>query len=674
MNNPTAAAAGRASRIPGLLAAATLGFALFTWGAYFWESWRAPLMAVLQLAVTVLIGTGCGRVLLRVLGFSDISESQRTLIGATMGLGLLAYGTLALAAFSALNGLSMAVLLAGMWLVGFTEMRAVVLSLTSNRNLLGERPMPAAFIFAVLLMVFATTWIPPHQYDSLVYHLPLAKAYVNMHGFARVEPLLYMHFPQNGEMLFTLALVLRSDALAQMYMWLSLVLSVWWIFEMGKREAPLSAVLLSCLLLVTHTSVMLLSATTYVEPLVMLWTTAAVLSFLRWRQFRFVDREQRSWLALSAIFTGLALGTKYYAGITAALFGAYLVWRVLRERETRSSAVADAALYVVLVTTLFLPWMIKNTLMAGNPLFPFFNYIFPAAERGWNAEYASGYFKSITEYRVGSGYFGEMAHLPIMLLTNSLRYGKGMDVLGGLGWELLFWSLPLAAWAAWRKKFLRSLLVFCACYLCAWFSTGVVLRFLCALAPLLCLLSGSGLYALWSAMGRWGRGALGAGLVILGVTHLALFWFVQAGVFEAAGVLVGLEDRDAYLGRRLEYYSCARAAESALLKDAKVLLVGEQRGYYIEQPHLATTVYGPNKFLTAANAAASPSEYAHSLLREGFSAMIVAPRELERLGVGVGSFTPQGLRNWNGLEPAWAKPLYRGRACTLYALTPESAR
>lgn len=669
MTQPPTAVTGRASRLPMVLAGATFAFAAFTWAGYFWDAWRAPLMAVLQLTVTVLIATGCGRVLLRVLGFSDISDSQKTLIGCTMGLGLLAFGTLGLAGLRGLSGISMALLLAAMWLVGFTEMRAVVVSLTSNRNLLGDRPVPTAFVFAFVLLVFACCWIPPHQYDSLVYHLPLAKEYVRRHGLGRVEPLIYMHFPQNGEMLFTLALLMRSDLLAQMFMWLSFVLSIWWVFELGKREAPLSAVLLSCVLLATHTSVMLLSATTYVEPLVMLWTTAAVFSFLRWRQLRAADIEQRSWLALSAIFTGFALGTKYYAGITAVILGAYLVWRVIREKQQRPAALLDAVLYVSVTSALFLPWMVKNIVMAGNPVFPFFNWAFPAAERGWNQEYANGYFKAVTEYRVGSAYFSELVQLPVMLLTNSLRFGRGMDVLGGLGWELVFWSMPLAVWAAWRNKFLRALLVFCAAYLALWFSTGVVLRFLAALAPLLCLLAGSGIYALWTELGRWGRATLAAGVGLLCATHVLLFLFVQFGVFGAAPVLVGLEDRDKYLSQRLEYYPCARAAEDGLPKDAKILVVGEQRGYYIEQPHLATTVYGPNQFMVLANESESPGEYAARLTGEGFKALMLVNRELDRLGQNVGTFTEKGLANWNGLEPNFAKPVYRGRSCTLYTLS-----
>ncbi len=658
----------RQSRWPELIAGATLFFACYTFASYFWEPWRAPLMALLQLCVTVLIATGCGRVLLRVLGFSDVSDSQKTLIGCTMGLAILSFGTLGLAALHALSGLSTAFLLAALWLVGFTEMRAVVLSLTSNRNLLGERPAPAAAIFFFMLLVFWMTWVPPHEYDSLVYHLPIAQAYVRAHGLVPTNVPIYSGFPQNGEMLFALALVMRSDLLAQMFMWLAMVLSVWWVFELGKREAPLSAVLLSCVLLVTHTSIMLLGSTSYVEPLVMLWTTAAVFSFMRWRQVRAADPEQRSWLALSALFTGFALGTKYYAGITAALLGLYLLWRVIREKDARLSAALDGALFTCVVTALFMPWMVKNAIFAGNPFAPFFNYLFKRSASGLYAEYAKGYFGAITEYRHGAGYFSDLAQLPIMLLTNSLHFGRGMDVLGGLGWELLFWSAPLAAWVAWRNKFLRALAVFCAAYLLVWFSTGVVLRFLSVLAPLMCLLVGCGLYQLWTRLSSWGRWILGAALTLLIACHVLLFLFVQFGVFSAGEVLLGLKDRDQYLGQRLDYYPCARFAEDRLPPTDKILIAGDQRSYYVVQDHLASTIFGQNRFVTWANEAASPEQLARRIRAEGYAAILYVPREFERLGPAFGQFTERGAKNWSQLEPAFAQPAYRSQGCTLYTI------
>ena len=365
-------------RWPLWAALATLLFAIYTAASYFAVPLQAALMASFQLGLIVLIATGSGRVVLRVLGLSDISESQKTLIGCTLGLGVISLGMLFLAGLQILYGWAVFFMLALLWLIGFTEMRAVVLSLMVNRNLLGERPLAAALVLALLGLAYWMSWIPPHQYDSLVYHLALPQAYVNRHGLGLVEHLFYSYFPQNGEMLFTLALIMKYDILGQMLMWLATALSVWWLFEIGKREAPLSAVLLSCLILCTHTSVMLLASTVYVEPLVMLWVSAAALSYFRWRQLSAANPRQRSWLVLSALFTGLALGTKYYAGIAAAVIGTFLVFRVISGwRQARRDRMLDLCFYTGIVSLLFSPWMIKNALTVGNPFFPFFYRWFP---------------------------------------------------------------------------------------------------------------------------------------------------------------------------------------------------------------------------------------------------------------------------------------------------------
>src|SRR5208282_6742796 len=90
--------------------------------------------------------------------------------------------------------------------------------------------------------------------------------------------IVYAHFPQNGEMLFTLALQLGSDLLAQMFVWLATALTVGWLLTFGRRLTP--AAPWAAVLVATHTSVLLMSSTTYVEPLVMLWMTGALLTFV----------------------------------------------------------------------------------------------------------------------------------------------------------------------------------------------------------------------------------------------------------------------------------------------------------------------------------------------------------------------------------------------------------
>lgn len=622
---------------------------------------RPGAVPFVLLFFTILLATGSGRALAGKLGLSDMSESQRTLAGATLGLGLLSLGGFALGAAGLYKPWAASALLAVLWVAGYGELRPALESLAPDQSLLRERPLAAA---AVALPLLAALWmclVPPHQYDSLVYHLALPAAYIREGRLFAPPGIVYAHFPQNGEMLFTLALLLGSDLLAQMYMWLSTVLAIWWVFALGRREAPMNAILIAGLFIATHSAVLLMSSTTYVEPLVMLWITAAALSFERWRQLAPEGGQARGWLALSALFTGLALGTKYYAGIGAAAFGLRLLWAWAVDR--REQRAVDLALFTAIVSALFAPWLIKNWICVRNPVFPFFYQYFANTGTGWNSELAAGYFSVLTEYGHVGGFFHSLISLPILLLRNPLRFGGGMDVLGDLGWDVILWLLPLGAWAASKNRTLRGLLLFCFLWGAAWFSSGVVLRFLTVLVPLLALLGACGLTRLWEELSGWSRAVIATALGVMTVAHLFLFVFVHA-TFGSGSTAFGLEKREDFLARRLDYYQCADWLRTNAAPNDKILVVGEQRGYYLGANHLPSTVHMPNLFVRRANEAANTEALLGSLRADGFTRLLIVPKEAARLGPGLGSLTQGGAKNWKGLEDS-LKTDFAGRGCVV---------
>jgi hypothetical protein len=626
-----------------------------------WAALRPGCVPFVLLVLTILLATGSGRALVRRLGLGDMSESQKTLVGATLGLGMLALGGFFLGAFGLFKPWAASAYLAVLWVAGFTELKPALESLAPDQSLLRDRPLAAA---AVALPLLAALWmclVPPHQYDSLVYHLALPQAYVREGRLYAPPGIVYAHFPQNGEMLFSLALLLGSDILAQMYMWLSTVLAIWWVFALGRREAPMSAVALASIFIATHSAVLLMSSTTYVEPLVMLWITAAALSFERRRQLAPEGGAPRGWLVLSAVFTGLALGTKYYAGIGAAAFGLRLLCSLAADR--RKERAVDLALFTAIVSALFAPWLIKNWICVRNPVFPFLYKWFENTGTGWNAELAAGYFSVLTEYGHVGGFFHSLISLPILLLRNPLRFGGGMDVLGDLGWDVLLWLLPLGAWAASKNKSLRGLLLFCALWGAAWFSSGVVLRFLTVLVPILALLGACGLVLLWEGLARWARIVVGSSLALMTASHLFLFVFVHA-TFGSGSTAFGMETREEFLSRRLDYYSCAAWLRANPVENDKILVVGEQRGYYLPADHLPSTVHMPNLFVRRANESPDAAALLSSLRADGFKRVLIVPREAARLGAGLGSLTPAGAVNWKGLEDT-LKTEFTGRGCVV---------
>lgn len=633
-------------------------------GDSLWVALRPGLVPFVLLVLTILLATGSGRALVAMLGLGDMSESQKTLAGATLGLGMLALGGFMLGALGLFKPWAASALLAALWVIGYGELKPALESLAPDQSLLRERPLTVA---AVSLPMLAALWmclVPPHQYDSLVYHLALPQAYLREGRLFAPPGIVYAHFPQNGEMLFSLALLLGSDILAQMYMWLSSVLAIWWVFALGRREAPMSAIALAALFISTHTAVLLMASTTYVEPLVMLWITAAALSYERWRELAPQGGGPRGWLILSAIFTGLALGTKYYAGIGAAAFGLRLLYAASLDR--RKNRIADLALFTGIVSALFAPWLIKNWVCVRNPVFPFLYKWFENTGTGWNAELAEGYFHVLVEYGHVGGFFHSLISLPILLLRNPLRFGGGMDVLGDFGWTILLWLLPLGAWAASKNKTLRGLLLFCALWGVAWFSSGVVLRFLTVLVPLMALLGACGLVALWRTLDRWAKVVIGGALTVMTLAHLFLFVYIHA-TFGSGSTAFALETREEFLTRRLDYYACADWLRGNAVENDKILVVGEQRGYYLPADHLPSTVHMENLFIRRANASASPAAMLTALRSDGFTRVLIVPREASRLGSGMGSLTPAGAVNWKGLEDT-LKTEFMGRRCVVSRL------
>ena len=636
-----------------ILAALTVALAAAVAADGLLPALRPGILPLLLLILSAAAAAGAGRRLVALLT-DALAEEEKTVAGVTLGLGLIALSVFCLGCFGLFKPWACSALLGLFWLVAWPEVRPMLDSMSSGLRRAVERPWLCLLIGLPLLAALWACLVPPHQYDSLVYHLKLPQEYLRVGRLHAPEGLVYSHFPQNGEMLFTLALALGSDLLAQMYVWLAAALTVVWLLSFGRRltpAAPWAAVLVG-----THSAVLVMSSTTYVEPLVMLWSTAAILAF----EISDVG-EKKGLLALSALFTGLALGTKYYAGLTALI----IVLRLLYRRRLRESL-----LFSSVAVGLFAPWLVKNWMLVGNPVFPFLYQFFPATAVGWTADLASGYFSVLTEYGHAHGLLRDLASLPVLLFRNPLRFGGGMDVLGDIGWDLTLWLWPLGLWAAWKKRGPRGLALFTLLYFTGWFATGVVLRFLTALAPAMALLGAAGVADQRSRPSPLFRGLAAAAAGVLIVSHLFLALFVH-GVFGSGSVLLALEDREAFLAKRLDYYPCATYARERLGQNDKVLVVGEQRGYYLPLPHRTSTVHAPNPYLRRADEASSAEDLARALRRDGYTRLLFVPREARRLGSGLGALTERGRANWLGLE-SLLKTEFRGPACLVASL--ESAR
>jgi hypothetical protein len=151
------------------------------------------------------------------------------------------------------------------------------------------------------------------------------------------------------------------------------------------------------------------------------------------------------------------------------------------------------------------------------------------------------------------------------------------------------------------------------------------------------------------------------------LTGVSLFLALEVHVlFGTQQVLLGLETREQFLQRRLDYYPCAAVADR-LPANGRILVVGEQRGYYLGREHVPSSVHAPNLWVGLAEQAGSPKELAARLRERGFGYVLFVPREAERLGAALGELSEKGRANLAGLAPL-LEPVAQARGCSLAAL------
>ncbi len=378
----------------------------------------------LPAALVLALATIPGMLVLRLLGVREESPVCRVIFGGGAGVGILCLLELTL---GAAGGLSR-----GPWLISFGALVAMSL-LAYRREIRHALRRDAALRlpalephqwlwlavvpFAALAMIVAaappgTLWAEEgNGYDVLEYHLAVPKAYLAAGGIVPLPGNIYSNFPLNAEMLYLLAMVLKGGAvegvfLAQAFNMLlaGLAVAACWAAArpLGSRAATVAAVLAG-----TCGWFVYLSGVAYVENALLLFTALALAACVRWWTTADPDSGPvrtdptdagtapppargnaiTPWAMLAGLYAGLACGCKYTAAILVA--GPILPAILLDARRRIQSRFRSTVAFALGAFLTFCPWMIRNTLYCGNPIFPLATKVLGADPRIWDEEIAA---------------------------------------------------------------------------------------------------------------------------------------------------------------------------------------------------------------------------------------------------------------------------------------------
>ncbi|QOY89186.1 ArnT family glycosyltransferase [Paludibaculum fermentans] len=333
-------------------------------------------------------------------------------------------------------------------------------------------PLPrvwaAAFCCVYLIFgvyYFVTALLPEMSPDGAAYHLGFVRRYYENHGFTAVRTNMYANFPFGVEMLFLYAYAFGRHSAAALVHLLFLLVLPFGMIAYAKREGRPAAGVLGGLLVFASPLMGRDGTSAYVDAALAATIFGSFAAIQLW-----VKRQERGLLWIGAMLAGFACATKYTA-LPVVLYALGVVCHT--HFRNRRRAWPDLAVVTAVAGVMILPWLAKNAIFTGNPVYPFLNQFFP-----------SPYFYGSVEREWQSN----LAHMngvswPEIPLEATVR---GYRLSGLVGPVFLLAPLALAGlrWRAGRQL----LLMFVACGLPYFSNIGA--RFLLPCLPFLSLLLG----------------------------------------------------------------------------------------------------------------------------------------------------------------------------------------
>jgi 4-amino-4-deoxy-L-arabinose transferase-like glycosyltransferase len=568
-----------------------------------WTSLRTLVTGVLTFYLAALLGY---RVLRRRV------PHQRALERTVMELGV---GLALLTAWLFLAGVL------GLYESWFAWSTLGVLALAPHREFVGdlrarfERKRGATLdraAFVALLWVAVPTFLlclaPSTAQDALVYHLAIPARYIAAGGLCYIPESFFAQFPQNVDLLFTFALLLDGETLAQLFHWFLAVAATGAVASLSRTLYPRAEGWIAAACFATIPTAALISSWAYVDLGVVFFILLSTNSVIHWwRRGRRVD------FVLAAVLAGVAAGAKYTAGLQGLLFVGAILGRGCVRREDLRSTLQRAGVAAALVALAAGPWWLKNAYYTGNPLFPFGYSLLGGAN--WDTERSEVLSLALSQWGGSRGWL-ETLLLP-WRLTMSGEFFSIEHHDGVIGCVFLA-AAPLLVAAFWVSSRHRLIGCFFLLECLVWVGMTRQIRFLLPALALASALLGATLPLLLDGRGR----RLARGVVHAALAVNCLVISIYFASHNPLPVALGLEARERYLARELPGgdFAVFDFIERELPQESYILFgsLGNP-GYLCKRPYLADAFFENHTLRELLRQATDPRELLGSFQRRGFT-------------------------------------------------------
>ena len=541
----------------------------------------------LMLLILLLFFMTLGKGVFRLFRLSFASLAEECCFACGVGSGVTIFLVFALATLGLLYEVLIVALILGLLLLFYRDARQLCIQGYQAFAGIARKEQSKSGIVLLLfigcagILTFLAAATPPFFYDALVYHLAAPQKYLLLHGFHYIPHNHSTNFPANLGLLFIVAMSFSAGFLPQLLSWAFTPLTVIFVYFFAKRRWGSQIGLTAAAILFLTPGILVAATLTTVDAGVMFYSFLSFAALLSWFESR-----QRAWFVLAGIFCSLAVGAKYPALVVTFLPLTMLLFfheTVVAKRGLRRG-LRNALIFGVIVFTGVAPWFLKNWYYTGNPLYPFFNTVFRAQG------------SQIVDYQQyldhANTLFNAEPH-GLKMLLNYLRapWLVTMTTTGAAGQTGLVFLLCLPGVFLLKKMDgpTRYLLALAGGAFWFWILLlPATLRYVFPMLPPLSIVTA---HILWCMpVGRRTKSLLVGGLSMIFGYQLLIFGG-QLNILRPFAYLFGNQSQEAFLLEHgLNYYPVVQYLNRETANDAKILFVGETRGYYCERDYLLYAV------------------------------------------------------------------------------------
>jgi hypothetical protein len=462
-------------------------------------------------------------------------------------------------------------------------------------------PWPAWPFVIILTMA---SMLPTIDFDCIEYHLQGPKEYYQSGRIEFLGHNIYTNMPFGVEMLHLTAMIVADDwktgALAgQWLIGMHALVTAAFLVAIGGRLGSRKTGWWAALFYLSAPWTYRIAAIPYVEGPLCAAMAAWIWSMERAQR----DRSIRSWV-LVGIVSGWAMSCKYTAILPVVVPGAVMLPLVCLKFRSLKPLVG----VIVGGSLIFGPWLAKNVVDTGNPVYPLAWSVFGGGDR--NADDDAKWTRAHGRKPV------EMSDLGQSIV----------DVAGRNDWQtpLFFAFIPLALLVRSANRKSLGMLAMLAAWIFAswWLFTHRLDRFWLPIQPVLALLAGAGAVAMSGlAGGKIWRAAF------VGICLLSNWIYCSTALAGLNEWTTPLERLWKSVPERL--YPASVAVDRSMTADDKALLVGQAAVFYWEGPILYNTVFDHERIETIAQGKNS-AQIKETLKELGVTIVFVDWPEIER--------------------------------------------